>query len=300
MSTNPNRSTDLPLVSMLAIAYNHKKFLVETLDSIIGQDYPNLELIIIDAASSDSSAEEIQNWVKGKGFPIQTIFQHTTKTITQNANEGLALASGKYFQIISCDDILEPSKISKQVDVFLQSDNRLAVVYCDAIKIDEYGKEINEPSFFEERVWNSESQLPSGCIFPMLLQDYFIVAPTVLVDLEKVKNQGGYNSKSIMEDLDIFLRLSQNFSFKGISYKGVRYRILQTSLLRSSSALKKQMNRLMLYSNFIGHKGDWDRFIAHQYLLTRKSDSFFYRFLFNLNRLIIKGLLQKVRQISEN
>lgn len=298
MAIEPVVYKELPLVTLLAIAYNHEKFLVQTLDSILVQDYPNLELIIMDAASSDSSVALIKDWVKGKKLPIQTVFQPVTKTITQNANEGLALASGKYYQIISCDDILEPSKISKQVEVFLKSDDRLAVVYCDATKMDENGKDLPESSFFEERSWFSESQLPSGCIFPMLLQDYFIVAPTVLVDTQKVRDQGGYNPKSMMEDLDIFLRLSQNYSFKGISFKGVRYRILQTSLLRSASVRKRQMNRLMLYSNFIGQKGDWDRFIAHNYLLARKSDSFFYKFLFNLNRLITKILLKKVKQLN--
>lgn len=288
---------ELPLVTLLAIAYNHEKFLVQTLDSILAQDYPNLELIIMDAASSDSSVTLIKDWVKDKKLPIKTVFQPITKTITQNANEGLALVSGKYYQIISCDDILEPTKISRQVEVFRKSDNHLAVVYCDATKMDENGMNLNEPSFFEERSWFSESQLPSGCIFPMLLQDYFIVAPTVLVDTQKVRDQGGYNPKSMMEDLDIFLRLSQKFSFKGISFKGVRYRILQTSLLRSASVKKRQMNRLMLYSDFIGQKGDWDRFIAYNYLVVRKSDSFFYKSLFNLNRLITKVLLNKVKKL---
>lgn len=289
---------ELPLVSMLAIAYNHEKFLTDTLDSIISQDYPNIELIIMDAASEDSSAALIKEWVKDKDFSIKTVFQTSTKTITQNANECLALASGKYFQIISCDDILEPTKISRQVEVFLKSDESLAVVYCDGTKIDENSTNLDEPSFFEERLWLSESQLPSGCIFPILLQDYFIVAPTVLVDLEKVKIHGGYNPQSMMEDLDIFLRLSQTFSIKGIYFKGVKYRVLQTSLLRSASVKKRQLNRLMLYANFIGQKTDWDRFIAHQYLLTRKDDSIFYRFLFNLNRLITKQILIKVKQIS--
>jgi len=300
MSIDPVETRSLPLVTLLAIAYNHEKFLVETLDSILRQDYPNLELIVMDAASSDKSAESIKSWVKDKSLPIQTVFQTTTKTITQNANEGLALASGRYFQIISCDDVLEPSKISRQVDVFLNSDERLAVVYCDAIKIDENGKELKGPSFFEERGWTFQSQLPAGCIFPMLLQDYFIVAPTVLVDLHKVKALGGYNPKSMMEDLDLFLRLSQDFSFKGIFFQGVRYRILQTSLLRSSSADKKQMNRLMLYSGFIGQKGDWDRYIANQYLIAKKSGSIYYRFLFNLNRVIIKVVLDRVKQLSGN
>lgn len=300
MTIEPVKAPELPLVTMMAIAFNHEKFLIDTLDSILAQDYPNIELIIIDSASSDGSAALIQEWVKDKELPIQTIFQSNTKTISQNANEGLELASGKYFQIISCDDILEPSKISRQVEVFLKSDEHLAVVYCDAIKIDEHGEELEEPSFFGERSWLGESQLPSGSIFPLLLQDYFIVAPTVLVDLARVKSLGGYNPKSMMEDLDIFLRLSRSFGFRGIYFKGVRYRVLQTSLTRSTPVRKRKLTRLMLYSNFLGQTGEWDRFIAYQYLLAFKSDSVIYQIVLNLNKLITKWVLKKVRRLSEN
>jgi glycosyltransferase involved in cell wall biosynthesis len=289
---------EFPLVSILAIAYNHEQFVLNALDSVLAQDYPNIELIIMDAASSDATADLIKNWVIGKDFPIKTVFQSSTKTITQNANEGLEIISGKYFQILSCDDVLENDKISKQVEVFNNSDDRLAVVYCDAIKIDDSGELISEPSFFEERSWFSDSQIPSGCIFPLLLQDYHIVAPTVLVDTQKVRDQGGYNPKSMMEDLDIFLRLAQEFSFKGIAYKGVKYRVLETSLIRSSSVKKRQMNRLILYKNFVGQKGEWDRYIAHQFILAKKSGSFFYKFLFNFKKLILKGILSKVKKIN--
>ena len=288
---------ELPLVSIIAIAYNHEQYLVQTLDSILHQDYPNIELILIESASQDQSASLIKEWVKDKNLPIQTIFQKQPRSITQNANEGLSLVSGKYFQILSCDDILEAQKISKQVEVFQNSDNQLAVVYCDAVKIDEKGELMHTPSFFEERSWQHESQLPSGSIFTLLLQDYFLVAPTVLVNTQIVKDFGGYDEQSMMEDLDIFLRLSQKFGFKGIPYKGVQYRILQTSLLRSTSATKRQINRLMLYSRFLGQKGEWDRYISYQFLLLKKDSSLFYRFLYSIHRLIQKLLLNGIKSI---
>ncbi|MEP2274048.1 MAG: glycosyltransferase, partial [Reichenbachiella sp.] len=187
---------ELPLVSIIAIAYNHEQFLKDTLDSVLNQTYPNIELIIIDSASSDSSAARIQDWVKDKSLPIQTVFHQDRRSITQNANVGLQLAKGKYYQILSCDDNLEPEKIKNQVEVFLHSDEKLAMVYCDAVKIDDKGFHLPEPTFFEERAWQVESQLPSGSIFPILLQDYFIVAPTVLVDLEKVRELGAYDEHS--------------------------------------------------------------------------------------------------------
>lgn len=291
---------ELPLVSIIAIAYNHEKYLIQTLDSVLNQDYPNIELIIIDSASKDRSVALIKDWVKDKKLSIQTVFQNQPRSITQNANEGLKLANGKYYQILSCDDNLEPQKITKQVEVFLSSDEKLAMVYCDAAKIDENGSFLSEPTFFQEKSWLYESQLPSGSIFPLLLQDYFIVAPTVLVDSEKVRSLGGYNEQSMMEDLDIFLRLSQLYSFKGIHYKGVQYRILQSSLLRSTSVNIRQANRLLLYSKFLGQKGEWDRFITHQFLLFKKESGYFYRLIYSLYRLLHSVLVKRIKSTFKN
>ena len=294
------KENELPLVSIIAIAYNHEGFLIETLDSILKQDYPNIELIVIDSNSQDNSAALIKDWIRGKNISIQTIFQKEPKSITQNANEGLRLASGKYYQILSCDDNLEPEKIKKQVEVFQRSDENMAVIYCDASKINEKGDFLKEPTFFEERSWQFESQLPSGAIFPLLLQDYFLVAPTVLVDLEKVRELGGYDEKSMMEDLDIFLRLSQKYGFKGIAYKGVQYRVLQTSLLRSTSVQLRQSNRLFLYARFLGQKGEWDRFIAYQFLLFKKDSGLSYKIFYSLYRIIHKVLLRKIKSSFGN
>ncbi len=291
---------ELPLVSIIAIAFNHEQYLIQTLDSVLNQDYPTIELIIIDSASKDRSASLIKDWVKDKNLSIQTVFQKQPRTITQNANEGLQLANGKYYQILSCDDNLEPQKISKQVEVFLSSDEKLAMVYCDAAKIDEKGDFLSEPTFFRERSWQFQSQLPSGSIFPLLLQDYFIVAPTVLVDIEKVRKLGGYNEQSMMEDLDIFLRLSQEYSFKGIYYTGVQYRILQSSLLRSSTVNIRQTNRLLLYSRFLGQRGEWDRFIAYQFLLFKKESGFFYKIVYSLYHLMHKVLVKRIKASFRN
>ena len=52
-----------PLVSIIACCYNHEKFVEETLDGIISQTYENIELIIIDDFSTDSSVKKINNWI---------------------------------------------------------------------------------------------------------------------------------------------------------------------------------------------------------------------------------------------
>lgn len=286
-----------PLVTIIAISYNHEEFLEETLESIKNQTYGNIELIILDAFSKDQSVSKINSWLqRNPEVEAKTIFQAETKKITANANEALELATGEFYQILSCDDVLLSDKIESQVKVFQDSDENLGVVYCDASKIDKESNEIDQPTFFAERNWKSESQLPSGMIFPLLLTDYFITAPSVLVRKSMAMEVGGYNSEVMMEDLDLFLKMAQKFSFKGLFQIGVKYRILETSLLRSTDPFNRQSNRLKIYASYLGQKGEWDRFITHQFLLAYQGKSTFYKLVFSIYAGLQKFLRTKFKE----
>jgi glycosyltransferase involved in cell wall biosynthesis len=64
MISNDNKSTPkYPLVTIVALCYNQAKYAEETLDSILAQKYPNIQLIIMDDASYDNSVELINNWI---------------------------------------------------------------------------------------------------------------------------------------------------------------------------------------------------------------------------------------------
>ena len=286
-----------PLVSIIAIAYNHEEFLDEALDSIIAQTYPEIEIVLVDACSKDQSVSKIKEWIaRNSEVKAKTIFQSTTKKITENANDALKLVEGEFYQILSCDDVLLPHKIEEQVKVFQDSDEKLGVVYCDAEKIDKESKSINSPTFFQERNWTSASQLPSGMIFPMLLMDYFICAPTVLVKKDLALKVGGYNPEYMMEDLDLFLKMAQEFSFKGLVQVGVKYRVLETSLLRSTDPFYRQSTRLKIYSEYLGKKGEWDRFVTHQFLIAHQAKSPLLKMVFSLQLGIQKFLKSQFKK----
>ena len=55
---------NFPLVSVICLSYNHKAYVVEALNSVINQTYPNIELLIADDCSSDNSIGVIKDWVK--------------------------------------------------------------------------------------------------------------------------------------------------------------------------------------------------------------------------------------------
>ncbi|MEM9507401.1 MAG: glycosyltransferase [Cyanobacteria bacterium P01_E01_bin.35] len=111
-------------VSVVIPCYNAQEWITETIDSILMQTYPTIEIIVIDDGSSDRSLEII------KSYGNKLIWRSTENQGANKArNLGLSLATGKYIQYLDADDYLLPDKIAKQV-AFLQR-KLLDFVYGD-------------------------------------------------------------------------------------------------------------------------------------------------------------------------
>ena len=215
-----------PIVSILAISFNHEQFVVETLDSIINQDYPNVELIIVDDCSSDRTAEVIEQWKKDRNVDCVFIAHKENKGVCYSLNEALSHANGTYYQGISCDDILLPSKISTQVNAFNELDDDVAVLHSDAIVIDEDSK-VTHPSFYE--FWN----FPTGTTqneFKRLILQNTIIAPTVLTKVEIYRSLGFYDENLSYEDWDKWLRISKKYKIIKLDTPLTQYRHFSTSM----------------------------------------------------------------------
>lgn len=107
------------LVSIVITNYNKEDYIQECLDSIVNQTYKEIEVIIIDDASTDSSVNKIEEWIesnKDKGININ-LFQISKNIGFSGAvTTGLYLASGEYIAMQDGDDISDPTRIEKQVN----------------------------------------------------------------------------------------------------------------------------------------------------------------------------------------
>lgn len=131
-------SNEQPLVSIAMCTYNGEKFLRPQLDSLIDQDYQNLEIIIVDDGSQDRSIEIINEYCA----------QHKHIRFTQNTNnlgfkanfaKAIELCRGDFIALCDQDDIWFPHKISTLVDEI--GDNML--IYSKVSMIDEHGNPLN-------------------------------------------------------------------------------------------------------------------------------------------------------------
>ena len=129
----------MPLVSVVIPSYNHEKFVSEAIKSVLGQDFDDLELIIVDDASTDTSRQIIQKYAV-EDARVRVILHETNCGVAKTCNDGIAVAKGKFLAVTASDDVWVKNKLSKQLAV-LESDEDL-VVWTEAEIIDESGQPV--------------------------------------------------------------------------------------------------------------------------------------------------------------
>lgn len=100
------------LISIIVPVYNAANFIKETVDSVLRQDFPDWELLLVDDCSKDNSAELIREYTDPR---IKLISQEENKGAWAARNRGLKEANGRYIAFLDADDLWEPDKLSKEL-----------------------------------------------------------------------------------------------------------------------------------------------------------------------------------------
>jgi glycosyltransferase involved in cell wall biosynthesis len=129
---------DLPLVSIVTPSYNQARFLEATLRSVLEQDYPNLEYLVVDGASTDGSVDIIRRYAGRLTWWVSEKDSGQSEAI----NKGLRRARGEIVGWLNSDDVYLPGAVAAAVAAF-QAHPQAAVVYGDALAIDADGKSFN-------------------------------------------------------------------------------------------------------------------------------------------------------------
>jgi len=128
-----------PLVSIITPSYNQAHFLEETILSVLNQDYPNLEYIIVDGDSNDGSVEIIERYAPRLSWWVSERDQGQTDAL----NKGFAQAHGEILAWLNSDDTYLPYAITEAVER-LQAQPQFGMVYGDANLIDQNGLVIGQ------------------------------------------------------------------------------------------------------------------------------------------------------------
>lgn len=194
-----------PKVTVVVPTYNSARWVVPTLESVLGQTYPleDVELIVIDDASPDDSVAVVEAFLAGK--PIAHRVMARTKNVGVGASRNIAWreAKGEWIQALDADDLLAPHKLRCQMDVAMSGPPDLAVVYSNWQALTLQGEEwapsgpIHAPFVDDDPVVRILEEHLFGYVGPALVRRSY---------LERI---GGFMERpNIGEDLDLMLRIA--------------------------------------------------------------------------------------------
>ncbi len=127
------------LVSIITPSFNQGKYLGETMRSVLEQDYPNIEYLVIDGGSTDNTVEVIKSCEKKLAYWCS----EKDKGQTDAINKGFARAKGQIMAYINSDDTYNPGAVSQAVK-YLREHPEVGVVYSDLNFIDENSRVIGK------------------------------------------------------------------------------------------------------------------------------------------------------------
>jgi len=211
-NTKPACTTQ-PLVSIITPAFNRADYLRETIESVLQQDYPHVEYVVLDDGLTDNTCELLKEY-DGKIYWES----HANMGEIRTVNKAYGMVRGDYIAVINSDDPLLPGAITAIVETFIRNPDAL-VVYPDWQYIDGDGKPM------------MDVQTPEYDYLEMLGTHKCMPGPGTFVSRNAL-NLAGVRDPQVkyISDFDLWLRMGLLGPFKRLPKVLATYRVHKTSL----------------------------------------------------------------------
>ncbi len=222
-----------PLVTVITPTFNRANYVKQTIDSILSQDYPNIECIVLDDGSTDNTIEILAS------YSDRIIWEsHPNMGETRTVNKGYRKAKGQIIGVVNSDDLLLPGAISAAVKTFMENPDIL-VAYPGWIYIND-----NSERLYEEFV-------PEFNYEEMVRKHWCVVGPASFIsrkafDLTNLRDE----KLKYVADFEYWLRLGLYGPFKRIPGTYGTFRIHNSSAsvqLKNSNMANEHVQMMIQY-----------------------------------------------------
>jgi len=216
-----------PLVSVLIPVFNAEKYIRESVESILGQTYSNIEILVVNDGSSDGSYSILKE-IKDERI---ILLNQENQGVAVALNRALNQAKGKYISRQDADDISFPNRIEKEV-VFMEENKQVGLVGAWATVIDSQGKSKGQ---LKHSVSNRKLQYD-------ILWDSPFVSSTTMFRKDCLEKTGMfYEGNDLFEDYSMWSSISRNYELANIPEILIKYRELSTGLSFTTANSKTRL-----------------------------------------------------------
>lgn len=232
------------LVTIVMPAYNHERYIIESLKGIANQTYKNIQWIIADDCSKDNTRKILKD--NQKMFGYELILNEKNLGIATSLNNMIMNhAKGKYICICASDDVYMPNKIERMVET-MHAHTSYGMCYSRSIFIDENSQEIRRDEFPDYH---------SGIIFEDILCQKYHIGACNLMKKSILEDLGYYPDGIIAEDFYMNCKIAEKYEIGFVDDYLMKYRLVP-----------------------IGKKRDpWNLLMSHRQILDLFKDKAEYR-----------------------
>lgn len=262
MNENPKMVKSLPLVSVIIPVYNVERYLGECLESVINQTYKELQIIVVDDGSTDSSAKICDEYAR-REKNIYVIHKENCG-VSAARNLGMRFATGKYVYFLDSDDYISLDAIEKMVSAMENSDVEILTFLCKT-----FGSSQNIAVRYKRTLKN---KVYTGHEFFTYCQSHNEFYPTVWLYFyrrETIINKSFIEGVVFEDTLYMFELLASDVRVKFISEELNWHRMAEGSITRSKMTNYKLYcnlivikNMIKVYENDDNHTPEQKKFIS--------------------------------------
>jgi glycosyltransferase involved in cell wall biosynthesis len=214
----------LPRISIVTPSLNQADFIEKTIQSVLGQHYPDLEYLVIDGGSTDSTHEIIRKYDRS----LISISEKDSGQ-TYAINKGLRQSTGDILAFLSSDDVYEPGALLAVGEYFLKHPDAMWVSGL-CININNKGDEIRKAIRFYKNIWLSIHN------YKVLLVLNYVSQPATFWRRKALEEIGYLDEKLYFTmDYEYWLRLGKKYPLHVINQNLARFRIHSNSKSGSTS-----------------------------------------------------------------
>ncbi len=216
-------------VSVIIPAYNAEAFIVDTVNSALGQTYRDLEVIVVDDGSKDGTLAALAPF----GDRIR-VHQQANGGVAKARNTGVGLATGTWVAFLDADDLWLPEKIARQL-----ASGPEPMSYTDRWNIGERGDLPEQQSTI--------TRMRAGDLFvPLLREGNFITNTSVMLRRDLFEQLGGfYTGLNGTEDWDLWIRVAEHHAIGLVAEPLVKYRFHGGSISRNYERMSRERTQVI-------------------------------------------------------